>query len=97
MLDTIRKFEIGNTVYFECLYRNLTGFPFDPQDPTYEIEDIKGAKVATGTPSKRKDGIWYCFWKPLLRGDYLLIFKGKIEGNEVVIRKKFKIIETRLK
>lgn len=96
MLDITKKFENGNTIYFECLYRSLTGFPVQPQDPKYEIQNIKGTIVAEGTPDKRKDGVWYCFYTPTIRGDFLLTFTGKIDGNSVAIRKKFKVIETRL-
>jgi len=97
MLHTTRTFELGNTIYFECLYRNINGYPSDPQDPTWTIKNIKGTTVNSGAPLKRKDGVWYCFWTPATVGDYILIFSGTIEENPVTVRKPFKIIETRLK
>ena len=90
------KYELGNTIYFECLYRNLDAFPTDPQNATYEITNIKGTVVASGSPNKRKDGYWYCFWTSTETGDFLLKFTGIIEENNVIIREKFKIVETKL-
>ena len=95
-LNTTKKYELGNTVYFECLYRNLDGFPTDPSTSAYTITNIKGETVASGNPNKRKDGYWYCFWTLTETGDFILKFTGTIEENVVIIRKKFKVIETKL-
>jgi len=96
MLDITKKFELGNTVYFECLYRNLDGAPADPANPAWIIKNVKGQTVASGSPNKREDGVWYFLWEPSATGDYLLEFSGTIEDNKVMIRKKFKVIQTRL-
>jgi len=97
MLDVTKKFELGNTVYFECLYRNINGLPTDPNTPAWTITNTKGDTVASGSPYKRADGIWYFLWEPTTTGDYLLTFTGYIEENKVTIRRKFKIIKTKLK
>jgi len=96
MIHTTKTYEIGNTVYFECFYRNMNGFPADPDDATWTIKNGKGVIVASGSPNKRSSGHWYCFWAPATVGDYILIFGGTIEDNAVTIRKKLKVIETRI-
>ena len=97
MLDLIKKFEKGTTVYFECLYRGIDGSACDPADSRWEIKDFQGNIISSGTPSKRKEGVWYFFWIATATGSYLLIFSGKIQGDLVIIRKKFKVLETILK
>ena len=74
MLHTTKTFELGNTIYFECLYRNINGYPADPSDSSWDIESIKGVSVDSGSPRKRDLGIWYCFYTPETVGDYVLIF-----------------------
>ena len=96
MLHTTKTYEIGNIVYFECFYRNMNGFPADPLDATWTIKNGKGVTVASGSPNKRQLGYWYCFWTPATVGDYILIFSGTIEDNPVTIRRRLKIIETRI-
>ena len=92
--DTIKKFEVDNTVYFECVYRSADGALYDPVNPTWKITNTKGATTASGSPSKREDGIWYFLWTPVNTGDYLLEFAGTIDENPVIIRRKFKVILT---
>ena len=96
MLHTTKTYEIGNTIYFECFYRNINGYPADPLDATWTIKNSKGATVASGNPLKKSNGFWYCFWTPDTVGDYILIFAGTIEASAVLIRKKLKVIETRI-
>ena len=96
MLATTKTFELGNTIYFECLYRDLVGSPTDPATPAWAITNIKGA-VDSGTPTKRTTGIWYCFWIPDEVGDYILTFTGNIDNYPVVMRRPFKVVETRIK
>jgi len=97
MLHTTKTFENGNTIYFECLYRAINGELTDPTSPAWVIENIRGVEEASGGPLKREDGVWYFFWTPSTVGDYVLTFSGTIESNTVLIKKKFKIIDTRLK
>ena len=96
MLHTTKTYEIGNTIYFECFYRNINGYPADPLDAVWTIKNAKGVIVATGNPNKRQDGIWYFFWTPITIGDYILTFTGSIEDNVVAVRRKFKVIETKI-
>lgn len=93
-LDITKKFEVGNTVYFECVYRGADGSVSDPALPTWTITTTKGVIEATGSPEKRVNGIWYFFWTPINTGDYLLTFAGQIDDSAVLIRKKFKVIQT---
>ncbi len=94
--DTTKKFELGNTVYFECVYQGADGSLSDPTLPTWKIINTKGTTVDSGSPNKRKDGIWYFFWTPTTTGDYILEFAGTIDDSAVLIRKKFKVIQTNL-
>lgn len=96
-LDVIRKFELGNTVYFRVYFRNQVSELVDPSDPTYQIINIRGEIVASGTPSKLATGHYYSFYTPTEEGDFILKFQGKITGHVTVIRKKFKIVRTTLK
>lgn len=97
MLDILKKFHINDSIYFECLYRNINGFPTDPANPAWTIKNKQGSTVNSGVPYKKADGIWYFFWTPSQVGQYTLIFSGSIEGNSVIIRKVFKVVEIRLK
>ena len=97
MLEEIHKFEKGTTIYFECLYRDIDGTPIDPASPAWTIKNIQGNTVASGTPAKRKDGVWYFFWIAGNSGSFLLTFSGTIQSNQVIIRKRFGVRETTLK
>lgn len=97
MLHITKTFENGNTIYFECVYRAIDGTPTDPTTPSWIIKTIKGVTEASGGPLKREDGVWYFFWTPSTVGDYVLTFGGTIESNTIVIKKKFKVVDTRLK
>ena len=93
-LEDIRKFEKGNTTYFECYYRSMTSELADPTDPIYRIYDIKANVVASGVPSKKSTGLYYVYWTPTSAGDYVIEFTGKINTHEVKFREKFKVKET---
>lgn len=97
MLHTTKKFEKDNAIYFECVFRAIDGTLTDPTGATWTVKDIKGATIETGEALKREDGVWYCFHTPTTVGDYILIFTGTIDTNTVTIRKKFKVVEVRLK
>jgi len=97
MLATTKTFELGNTIYFECLFRNMDGSLTDPSNPTWTVKNIKGNTVASGGLLKRTVGIWYCFWTPNTVGDYILTMSGTIEENPVIIKRLFKVVEIRLK
>ena len=93
-LDLTKRFEIGNSVYFECYYRNQQGELGDPTSPLYQIQDIKGQIKKSGTPTKKSTGIYYVFWEPDRTGDFTLIFSGSVGTFPTVLRKKFKVIRT---
>ncbi len=97
MLHITKTFEKSNTIYFECVYRAIDGELTDPSSPAWVIKNILGVTVDSGGPLKREDGVWYFFWTPVTVGDYILVFSGTIDGNAVAIRRKFKIVETRIK
>jgi len=93
-LEDVRKFEKGNTTYFECCFRNMTSELDDPTNPTYKIYDIRGNVVASGTPSKKSKGLYFVYWTPIAVGDYIIEFSGTIDTHQVKYREKFKVIET---
>lgn len=97
MLHLIKTYELGNTIYFECLYRDIDGYLTDPTSAAWTIKDLQGVTVDSGGLSKKSTGIWYFFWTSDTVGDYLLTFSGLIDDNPVTIRCQFKIAETRLK
>ena len=93
-LEMTKKFEIGNSVYFECYYRNQQGDLENPSSPLYQIQDIKGKIIKSGVPNKKSTGIYYMFWEPDRTGDFTLIFTGSVGTFPTVLRKKFKVIRT---
>jgi len=95
MLHTTKSFELGNTIYFECIYQNTMGILTDPDNPDWQITTGRGVVVANGTseggPFKRSDGLWYIFWTSDQVGDYTLEFTGEMGGHAVKIRRPFKV------
>jgi len=96
-IELTKKFEKGNTAYFECYFRDMQSFLKDPTNASYTVIDIKGRTITTGIPSKKSTGLYYFFWTPLLTGDFIVQFDGEIDGFKTKMRKKFKVIETSLK
>ena len=98
MLDTTKTFRLGNTVYFECVYRNTMGVSIDPDNPDWKITSSRGVvdsnSASNGGPYKRSTGLWYIFWTSTDVGDYVLEFTGKIMNQDVKIRRPFKVIKT---
>ena len=97
MLATTKQFEYGNTIYFECVYRNTMGVLTDPDNPSWKITTAQGATAASsddGGPYKRSDGLWYIFWTSDDVGDYVLEFSGTIGGHTVKVRRPFKVIKS---
>jgi len=93
-LEDVRKFEKGNTTYFECYFRSMSSDLKDPDNPVYRIYDIRGNVVASGTPSKKSTGLYFVYWTPVSVGDYVIEFSGIIDSHEVKFRATFKVIET---
>ena len=95
MLHTTKSFELGNTIYFECVYRNAMGVLTDPDNPNWQITTQRGVVVdnaeTSGGPFKRSDGLWYIFWTSDQIGDYILEFTGEIGSHSVKIRRPFKV------
>ena len=98
MLHTTKSFELGNTIYFECVYRNTMGVLTDPDNPDWQITTRRGAVVANGTtesgPFKRSAGLWYIFWTSDQVGDYILEFTGEMGSHSVKVRRPFKVQKT---
>ena len=98
MLQTTKTFELGNTVYFECVYRNISGILIDPDNPAWKIITSRGvtkaSNVTDGGPYKRSTGLWYIFWTSSEIGDYTLEFSGEIDSYAVKIRRPFKVTNT---
>lgn len=98
MLHITKTFELGNTVYFECSYRNTMGVLTDPDNPFWQITTRKGEVVAdatgSGGPYKRSTGLWYIFWTSSEVGDYVLEFSGEMNNYPVKIRRPFKVVKT---
>lgn len=96
MLATTKSFELGNAIYFECVYKTIMGVLTDPDNPNWELTNRQGTVVASGTlsggPYKRSTGLWYIFWNSTDVGDYVLEFSGKIMNQSVKVRKLFKIV-----
>ena len=97
-LDILKKFESGNTAYFECYYRDMQGNLKDPDNPKYRIFNMKNSEVVSSTtPSKKITGLYYFFWTPEIPGNYIIEFTGSILGLPIQMRKKFQVIKTSLK
>lgn len=98
MLHTTKTFELGNTVYFECVYQNTMGVLTDPDNPDWTITTRRGVVVASGSseggPYKRSTGLWYIFWTSEDVGEYILEFTGTLGDNPVKVRRPFKVIKT---
>ena len=98
MLHTTKTFELGNSIYFECVYRTPMGILADPGNPAWKITTKRGVVVASdateGGPYERSTGLWYIIWLSEDIGDYVLEFSGSINGNPVKIRRPFKVIKT---
>lgn len=97
MLHTTKTYELGNTIYFEVVYRNISGVLIDPTSPGWRITNTRGTLIASdasGGPYKRSTGLWYIFWTSTDVGDYILEFSGTINGEAVKIRRPFKVTKT---
>ena len=96
-LSLTKVFELGNSAYFECYYRNMSSELTDPVNPTWTIFDMKASAVATGTPFKKSTGVYYFYWTSSTPADYTLLFAGVVLGQNVEMRRRFKVIRTSLK
>ncbi len=97
VLDIIKKFEYGNTAYFECYYRDLTAELENPTSPTWTINNSAGTTIASGVPTLKSNGLYYFYWTPWVEGNFIVIWTGTILGHDVALRKKFKVKRTSLK
>ena len=65
MMQTTKTFEVDNTVYFECAYKDTNGVLTDPTNSDWEITTKKGVVVdnatSSGGPYKRSIGLWYIY------------------------------------
>ncbi len=96
ILDLTKKFEANNTAYFECFYRSLQHELTTPISPQWKILDAKGNTTASGTPSKKSDGLYFFYWTPTVPGNYVVEFTGTIASDAVKIRKNFIVTRTTL-
>ena len=95
----LKEFEKGNTIYFEVEFRNVNAKLWDPQSgsPRYSITNLQGLEIVTGPLLKRDIGFWYAFYVPSSVGTFTISFTGTIEDSDVIIKRKFRVVETRLK
>lgn len=93
-----KKWELGNTLYFECQFKAYDGSLTDPLSPvSWKIENSKGEVVGQGSGLKKREGIYYTAWQPQHTGDYLIEWKAQMPGGISVVRRKFKVIKSSLK
>ncbi len=98
MLQITPTYELGNTIYFEGVYRNISGVLTDPTNPGWTIKTGRGvtsdSSDDSGGPTKRSTGIWYIFWTSSETGDYVLDFTGSIGSYAMKKRILFKVVDT---
>ena len=96
MQELIKTFDVDNTIYFECEYRDQDGALADPTSPSWQIKNGVGTVVdsssLSGGPYKRVTGYWYILWTPSSVGDYSLEFAGTVDSSQVKIRRPFKVV-----
>lgn len=92
--NNMKEFELNNTIYFECKYRDFDGSLQDPTTPAYKVYDSKMATKTSGTPTKKADGVYYFYYKPTTVDTYIVEFTGTIGGQAGLARDKFKVTET---
>lgn len=94
----IKEFEKGNTIYFECSYRDFDGALVDPKEGTasYKILDSKGNEEEKETPTRKSKGVYYFYWTSSEVDTYLVEFSGTIGDEEQpgLAREKFKVTQT---
>ena len=84
-------YEYGNTIYFECAFRDLNLNNTDPVNPTYEIRNKLDNVVDSGNLTKKETGIYYVYWTADQEGMLEIICHGTVNGNAVEIKNKFKV------
>lgn len=93
----MKEFEKGNTIYFECTYKDFNGEIVDPTSPAYAIINSAGASQASGTPTKKETGVYYFYWTSASVDTFRVEFTGTIGGQAGVARELFRVIETKIK
>lgn len=93
----MKEFEKGNTIYFECTYKDFNGKVTDPTSPAYVIINSKGEEKASGTPQKKGTGVYFFYWTSNAADTYRVQFSGIIGGSPGVARELFKVKETKIK
>lgn len=90
-----KTFEKGNTIYFECEYRDFNGALVEPGSPAGKIIDSQGNEDV-GSLHKKEDGIYYFYWTPSTSDSYLVEFSGTIGDDNLPgkAREKFIVKET---
>lgn len=92
--ETIKKFENGNTAYFECSFKNLDQLLVEPVSPNYSILNLRGELVQSGVPTLVVTGIYGVYFTPDETGEYVIEFTATIEDKPVLHRLKFKVYRT---
>ena len=86
-----QTFEYGNTIYFECTFRNLDMTKVDPVNPTYEIRNKRGVVLDSGSLTQKETGVYYVYWNADQEGKLEAVFKGTVDGNAVEMKEIFKV------
>jgi hypothetical protein len=93
MIHTTKEIQKGNTVYLECIFRDMNGVAVDPSTtPQYSILSESGSTITTGYLTKRKDGYYGTYYAPSAIGEYQIAYTGTVDGKVVVLKSNFKVI-----
>ena len=95
MIHTTKTIQKGNTVYLECIFRDLNGTPTDTDSaPAYSILTESGSSAASGYLVKRKVGYYGTYYTPGAIGEYQIAYTGTVDGKVVVLKSNFKVVTT---
>ncbi len=95
-----KEFEKGNTIRFECEYRDFDGALVTPVSSGYQILDSKGAVEQDEDDQAltlKSEGVYYFTWTSSEVDDYIVEFTGTIGLLAGKARKIFKVTETLIK
>jgi|GEM_PF-2253989 hypothetical protein len=95
MQHTTKTLQKGNTVYLECIFRNMNGEATDPYPiPTYSITKESGDEAASGSLQKRKEGYFGTYFTPTEIGEYEITYSGEVDEKVVQLKSNFKVVNT---
>jgi hypothetical protein len=93
MLHVTKEIQKDNTVYLECIFRNIQGLPVDTDStPQYSILSESEKVIDQGYLVKRKDGYYGMYYTPDIIGVYNIKYVGSIDQKVVVLKSNFKVV-----